>query len=909
MSVENLECLFNPSRIAVVGASPTAGKVGHTVMSNLQSAGFGGDVYPINPKHKQILDCKAYQSIEAVPEPPDLAVIATPASSTLDLIDSCGKIGVKAMMLLNAGFSETGASGRSLEAQVRAKAAGYPGLRLLGPNCLGLMVPDHKLNASFADAIPQAGHVAFVSQSGALCTSVLDWALEHEIGFSHFVSIGNMLDINFADLIDYLGQSEKVRAIMLYIESFKDSRGFMSAARAFARNKPIIAYKAGRFAESASAAASHTGAMTGEDDVFDAAFQRVGIERVFTLDDMFECAELLARHGRPRGSGRLAILTNAGGPGVMATDALLSRNGTLAKLASGTLQSLNQVLPEFWSHRNPIDIIGDATPQRYADAAEVLVKDPDIDAILVLLTPQAMTNPTECAKAIASISKKTKKTILAVWMGGQSVQAGSKILDVAGIPTFDSPDRAINAFMHLVSYSRNVETIYETPREITTLFDLQLSTHRRLADNVVARSEGQVGELEAKKLLEAYRIPTPRAHHAKTADQAVRYARQLGYPVVLKIDCEQITHKSDIGGVMLDLSDEAVVRAAFEKIIDRAKKALGPKVKFTGGVSVQPMVRMTHPVEFILGAKRDATFGTAILVGSGGVTTEIDRDHALGLPPLNERLATRMLQSLRCWPLLRGFRDRPKLAVDKLVDTVVRFSYLVADHPAIAEFDINPLVVSKEGVIALDARMTVDPDPANLPDRPYGHLVIRPYPESCVRAVVLNDGTPITLRPIRPEDEPMWHGMLDNCSAEAIHSRFFSMIRVFTHDMASRYCCIDYDREMAIVAETTTQRGKQLVGVGRLIADPDRNGAEYAVIVTDRFTSRGLGLLLTDFCLEIAEQWGLKKLYAMTHDSNRRMIALLDDYHFDVDYRTEPGVVHATKLLQPNASGPVQTLQ
>lgn len=908
MSIENLDRLFNPNRIAVVGASPTVGKVGHTVMHNLITAGFPGDIYPINPKHKTLMERQAFTAISDVPQVPDLAIIATPASTTLELVDACGSMGVKAMMLLNAGFAETGASGRNLEARVRERAANYPGLRLLGPNCLGLIVPDNKLNASFAAATPESGHVAFVSQSGALCTSVLDWAMEHHIGFSHFISIGNMLDVNFADLIDYLGQSEKVRAIMLYIESIKDSRGFMSAARAFARNKPIIAYKAGRFAESASAAASHTGALTGEDDVFDAAFQRAGIERVFTLDDMFECAELLARHGRPHGTGRLAILTNAGGPGVMATDALLSRKGRLAELAPKTIEKLNKVLPEFWSHRNPIDIIGDATPQRYADAAEVLAKDPEIDAMLVLLTPQSMTDPTACAKAVAEVSKKTSKPILAVWMGGESVKAGSKLLDAAGIATFDSPDRAINAFMHLVSYARNIETLYETPREITTLFDLQLSTHRRLADDVVKRGSGQVGELDSKKLLEAYRIPTPRSFHARTAEEAIKSARRIGYPVVLKIDCEGITHKSDVGGVMLNLADDAAVRNAFDQIISRAKEALGDPKPFPGGVSVQPMIRMSHPVEMILGAKRDATFGMAILIGSGGVTTEIDMDHALALPPLNERLASRMLQSLRCWPLLKGYRDRPTLAIDKLLETIVRFSYLVADHPSIVEFDINPLVVSKEGVMALDARMTLDAHHPITPDRPYAHLAIRPYPESFIRAVMLNDGTSVTLRPIRPEDEPMWHEMLDNCSAETIHSRFFSIIKVFTHEMASRYCCIDYDREMAIVAETTSETGKRLVGVGRLICDPDRQSAEYAVLVNDRYTGRGLGLLLTDFCIEIAEKWGLKKLYAITHDNNHRMIAVLQDYHFDFDYQREEGIVQATKLLDGNVSRGLQSL-
>ncbi len=894
MSVENLDKMFNPQRVAIIGASEQPGKVGHTVIHNLISGGFPGEIYPINPKRESILERKAYPSIDATPAPADLAIVATPAPTVPGIIQACGNKGVPTVMLLTAGFGETGAEGRQLEKQVRDIAAGFPGMRILGPNCLGLMVPGRKLNASFAAASPQPGHVAFVSQSGALCTSVLDWALEHQIGFSHFVSIGNMLDVSFADLIDYLGQNDQVRSIILYIESIKDHRGFMSAARAFARNKPIIAYKAGRFAESASAAASHTGAMAGEDDVFDAAFQRAGVERVFTLDDMFECAELLARHGRPRG-GRLAILTNAGGPGVMATDALLARGGTLAELDAATIKGLDAVLPPCWSHRNPIDIIGDATPKRYLDSAEVLVKDKNIDALLVLLTPQSMTDPTACAKAIAECAKKTSKPILAAWMGGRTVREGSKLLDAAGIPTYDSPERAINAFMHLVSYARNLETLYETPQEISSMFDLQLTSHRHLADSVFNNGrEGMLGEIDAKQLLEAYRIPTTPIHHAQTADEAVKISRQLGYPVVLKIDSPQITHKSDVGGVVLDLPDDASVRAAYERVMSRAKQAVGKK--FTGGVSIQPMVRMSHPVEMILGMKQDATFGAVILLGAGGVTAEIAKDRVLALPPLNETLARRMIQSLRLWPLLEGYRDRPPLDVEALIDTVVRFSYLVADHPQIREFDINPLLVGEDGVMALDARMGVKPR-SEVSDRPFAHLAIRPYPEMMTRAVVLKDGTPVTLRPIRPEDEPLWHGMLDSCSPDSIRSRFFSLIKEFTHDMATRYCCIDYDREMAIVAEVTQGDTKRMIGVGRLIADPDRRAAEYAVIVVDEFAGRGLGLLLTDFCLQIADEWGVRRVHAVTHANNKPMMAVFRDYRFELDTSRGDGLVYATRTL------------
>jgi acetyltransferase len=751
------------------------------------------------------------------------------------------------------------------------------------------------MNASFAAATPVAGQIAFISQSGALCTAVLDWAMEKHIGFSHFVSMGNMLDVNFADLIDYFGQSPSTRAILLYIESMTDARQFMSAARAFARNKPIIAYKAGRFAESAAAAASHTGAMAGEDSVYDAAFERAGIERVFEIDDMFECAGLLARHRIPRG-GRLAIVTNAGGPGVMATDALMDHRGELARITEPTIAALNEVLPASWSHANPIDILGDALDERYADATRIVLGDPNVDAALVILTPQAMTDPVACAKSVAEIAQKANKPVLTAWMGGATVRPGINILDRAGIPTFNTPEAAIHAFMHLASYARNLDTLYETPREVPLFFELQLRQKRSSSDTLLDHPGGLLSEIEAKQLLHAYDIHTTMPHACVTADDAAGEAQRIGYPVVAKIHSPQITHKTDVGGVMINLRDEAEVRDAFNQIVESARQAR-PDATIEG-VTIQPMFKAPNSVELILGAKMDPTFGSVIMLGAGGITAELYKDRVLALPPLNERLARRMVESLKSWPLMRGYRGRPGIDVEKLIETLIRFSYLIADHPRITELDVNPLIATPDKLIAVDARIVVDPKPARADGRPYSHLAIRPYPEHVVRPVRLKDGTPVVLRAIKPEDEPMWHGLLESCSAESIQMRFFSLIREFTHDMATRYCCIDYDREIAIVAEVETEPGeRQLVGVGRLVTDPQHESAEYAVIVADAWQGKGLGLLLTDYCLEIAKEWNIRRVTAATLPHNQRMLRTFRNYDFTTQHNREEGVVTATLEL------------
>jgi acetyltransferase len=893
VSIRNLDKIFKPQRIAVIGASNNPGSVGYTVLRNLIGAGFDGVVYPVNPRRESIQGIQAYPSVMGLPKAPDLAVICTPAPSVPGLVRECGEAGVHGIIIVSAGFKEAGAEGRVLEEQVRDEARKFDGMRIIGPNCLGVIVPGIRMNASFAAAMPEDGHVAFVSQSGALCTSVLDWALEEGIGFSHFVSIGNMVDVDFGDLIDYFGEDERTRSIILYVESVSDAREFMSAARAFARTKPIVVYKAGRFAESARAASSHTGALAGEDAVYDAAFQRAGMVRVYEIGDIFDSAELLARVRPPLGP-RLAIVTNAGGPGVMATDALIARHGQLTELSPDTLEKLKSVLPPFWSHGNPVDVLGDASPERYVQALEAVLADPGVDAALVILTPQAMTDPTATARAVGELARRAPKPILAAWMGGVMVREGVHILNQAGVPTYPNPDQAVQAFMHLVDYGRNLELLYETPRDIPVRFTLDRGEIRKRFKPVLAKAD-ILSEPDSKALLSAYGIPVTVPQAARSADEAVAAARKVGYPVVLKVLSPDITHKTDVGGVVLGLRTDDGVRQAFEQIMKTVHERR-PDAR-VNGVTVQRMVQAERGLEMILGAKVDPAFGAVIMVGMGGVAAEVFRDTALGLPPLNERLARRMLESLRSWPLLRGYRGRPGADLDRLIETIMRFSYLIADYPEIKELDINPLIVAPDELVAVDARVVVDRELLDKPLRPYSHLAIHPYPEGYTRTVTLKDGTRVTLRPIKPEDEPLWHEMLAISSRESIRFRFRYIFKETTHQMAISYCFIDYDREMAIVAELDEDGRRKLAGVGRLVADPDHVAAEYAVFVADPWQNKGLGGLLTDYCLDIAKGWGIKRVTAETTPNNVRMIAIFQHRGFKIERRAEEGVVLADKAL------------
>jgi acetyltransferase len=894
MPIRNLDKIFRPHRVAVVGASDQPGKVGAILLRNLIGHGFEGVVYPVNAKREAVQGIAAYPSLAALPHVPDLAVICTPAETVPGLIDNCGRLGIMGAVIISAGFRETGPEGKLLEDQVKASVALYPELRVIGPNCLGVMVPPIKLNATFASTIAPSGRVAFISQSGAICTSVLDWATTAGIGFSQFISIGNMLDVGVDDLLDYLAADPFTDSVVLYVESITQAREFMSAARAFSRDKPIVAYKAGRFADSAQAAASHTGAMAGVDAVYQAAFRRAGIVRVFDLDEVFGCAKLLARARQPRGP-RLAIVTNAGGPGVIACDALLDRGGVLARLDPSTIEKLNACLPPFWSHGNPLDILGDASAQRFADATTAVLADPGVDAALVLLTPQAMTEPGPCAAAVVDAAKRQSKPVLAAWMGGPSVQDGVDRLNAAGIPTYTTAEHAVRAFLRLVEFQRNREVLLETPREVPLAFPLDCEKLRQRFEEILTRNDELLSEGDSKELLAIYGIPVALPRSASTADEAVAAAGEIGYPVVLKILSPQITHKTDVGGVALNLADEGQVRRLFAEIVTSARQHR-PDAEIQG-VTVQRMVTAVHAVELILGAKRDPVFGPVVMVGFGGVAAEVFQDRALELPPLNERLATRMLQSLRSWPLLTGYRGRPVINVEPLVETLMRFSYLVADLPEIREIDINPLLATPTEVIGLDARVLVD-RAAPVAGRPHSHLAICPYPEQYTELVSLADGTNIRLRAIRPEDEPAWKDLLSRSSTESLWKRFRYVFKEATHEMASRFCFVDYDRELAICAEADGA-SPLLVAIARLVADPDHEQADYGVLVADAFQHRGLGSLLTRKCIEIGRRWGLKQITGETTADNLAMIRIFRELGFKMDYRPTVQAVLARLKLSP----------
>jgi len=887
MAIKTLDKIFRPKRVAIIGVSNNPDSVAGIALRNLVSAGFQGVVYPINPKYEAVMGITCYPDVKSVPHTPDLAVIATSGHRVPGLIKECGEAGILGVIIMSAGFKESGEEGRKLEDEVKAEVAKYEGMRVIGPNCLGVIVPGFKLNVSFAASMPSKGNVAFISQSGALCTSALDWAIDQNIGFSYFVSIGNTMDVGFGDLIDYFGQDPNTKSIVLYVESITFAREFMTAARAFARKKPIIVYKAGRYPESAAAAASHTGAMASEDNIYDAVFERAGIARVYDIGDIFNFTDLISRRNIPKGS-RLAIVTNAGGPGVMATDMLISKDGKLTKLSDETMDKLNKVLPPFWSHGNPVDVIGDAPPDRFANATEIVLEDPNVDAVLVILTPQAMTDPTKTAEVIAKISEHHSKPIMAAWLGGQSMKQGIQVFLKKGISVYQTPEQAIRAFMTLANYSRNLNILFETPKDVPLSFKLDRKKVRKEYASKYFKKETILSEDVSKLLIDAYGIPTTKPEPAYSALQAADLANKMGYPVVLKILSPDITHKSDVGGVVLNIKDENTVWMTFKNMTENIKQKM-PDANIEG-VTVQPMFNAKGAVELILGIKKDPIFGTCMMIGMGGTAAELFKDKSLGFPPLNERLARRMLENLKIYPLLKGYRgDKPK-NIDKLIELMIRMSYLAADYPEIAELDINPLLVTPDDAIALDARIVLDMDVVGKKTAEYSHLLLHPYPEKLVKKSKLNDGTSIIMRPIKPEDEPLWLELLNSCSKESIYSRFRYNFHFDSHEVATQFCYIDYAREIGIVAEIEEKGEKKLIAVGRLISDPDLTSVEYAILITDAFQKRELGTILTSYCEEIAKKWEMKRIFAETTKDNKAMISVFKKLGFEVTYNSDNSV-------------------
>ncbi|HEX8523506.1 MAG TPA: bifunctional acetate--CoA ligase family protein/GNAT family N-acetyltransferase [Tepidisphaeraceae bacterium] len=878
-----LERFFAPKTVAVIGATETGGSVGRTVFWNLISNPFGGTVFPVNPKRSSVLGIKAYPNIAAVPEKVDLVVIALPAPTVPGVIGECVDAGVPAAVIISAGFKEMGAPGLELERQIMEQA-GRNNMRIVGPNCLGVMSPLSGLNATFAAGMARPGNVAFLSQSGALGTAVLDWSLREQVGFSAFASLGSMLDVGWGDLIDYLGDDPRTQSIVIYMESIGDARSFLSAAREVALTKPIIVIKAGRTEAAAKAAASHTGAMTGSDAVLEAAFRRVGVLRVDRIEDLFSMAEVLAKQPRPKGP-RLTILTNAGGPGVLATDALIGGGGELTKISDETFTALNGVLPAQWSRSNPVDILGDAKPERYAKALEIAGKDPNADGLLVILTPQDMTEPTQTAEALKAFGHLEGKPVLASWMGGPIVQAGEDILNRANIPTFQYPDTAVRAFNYMWRYSYNLRGLYETP---TLELDNPRAAKARsqaseLIDRVQESGRTLLTELESKQLLATYNIPTVPTHLATTRDEAVRMAEKIGFPVVLKLHSNTITHKTDVGGVQLNLIKAQGVEKAFDAILAGVTEKAG-KEHFNG-VTVQPMVKL-EGYELILGSSVDPQFGPVLLFGSGGQLVEVYKDRALSLPPLTSTLARRMMEQTKIYTALKGVRGRKSVDISALEQLLVRFSYLVVEDRRIKEIDINPLVVSPNGLLALDARVVLyeKSTPASALPKP----AIRAYPVQYVTTVKdQKDGTAMTIRPIRPEDEPGLVRFHETLSERSVRLRYFHFMRLgqrVAHERLIRQCFSDFDREMALVIEREVDGKAELLGIGRLSRERGGCDAELAVVVSDVWQKCGLGSQLMKQLLHIAKEEKLRKITATILPENREMVNLCQRFGFAVEH-------------------------
>jgi len=894
MDINNLDSIFRPERIALIGVSINPNSVSGKVLTNLIGSGFKGVIYPVNRTSEAVLGIPCFSSLDSLPRKPDLAVICSSAPEVSEWVQACGESGINGIIIMSAGFRETGEEGLKLENDIKEIKKKFPDMRIIGPNCLGIIIPELKLNLSFAPSLPPKGNIAFISQSGALCTSVLDRAREEKIGFSFFISLGNAIDVDFGHLIDYLGADESTRFIILYIESISNARNFMSAARAFARTKPVIVYKAGRFPESAAVAASHTGAMASEDNIYDAAFQRTGITRVYDIGEIFDCAALIGRNKIPSGD-RLAIVTNAGGPGVMATDKLIESGGTLARLDEDTMNELNASLPSIWSHGNPVDVIGDDRYKRLARSASIVLEDKNVDALLVILTPQAMTNVTAAAKAIGELQSATKKPILASWIGGEQMKEGIRILNDNRVATYTTPEQAVRAFMTLVEYARNLKILYETPKDIPLEFTFDRDEIRNAFSSVLKEKSRTLSEKKSKELLNAYGIPVSMPKVAHSSAEAVQFSKEIGYPVVFKIMSPDITHKSDSGGVILNIRNDSQVLAAYDQILDNIKLSKpGARVE---GVTVQPMVNTAGSVEIILGIKRDPVFGTVILTGAGGVTAELYQDKSLGFPPLNERLARRMLEQLKIWPLLKGYRGSKPVDMDKLLEAMIRLSYLAADYPEIKELDINPLLVAPDGLVAVDARIVTETGEDKKGKSKYNHLAIVPYPEEYVTVPMKIKNIEIIMRPIKPEDEPLWFELLDSCSRESIYSRFNSFFHYSVHEVATRYCYIDYDREIAIVAETEEKGQKKIIGIGRLIADPEHETVEYAILVADKWQNMEIGSHLTDYCLEISKKWGLKKIVAQTTSDNHRIISMFKKRNFSLEHDKDTSTIFLEKEI------------
>lgn len=900
MSVRNLGFLLAPRSIAVIGASNRPASVGGVLMRNLVRGGFAGPILPVNPHEKSVAGILAHKTVADLPLAPDLAVIATPPDTVAGLVAELGAQGTRAVAVLTASFGEGGhALGLQRRQQVLSAARPHL-LRVLGPNCLGIAMPGLGLNATFAREAPLRGDIAFLTQSGGIAVSVLDWARPRGIGFSAMVSLGGMLDVDFGDLLDHFATDPATKSIVLYIEAVTHARKFMSASRRAARLKPVVVVKAGRVPQGAQAAASHTGALAGSDDVYDAAFRRAGMLRVGEIEELFDAVATLSRAHAPSG-GRLAIVTNGGGPGVLATDALIASGGNLATLSAATIERLNAALPASWSGANPVDIIGDADSRRYEDAVAALLRDPDTDALLVAHCPTAITSPREAAEGLTRAIGKAaaiggpKKTVLASWLGESSARDGREHLACAGVAHYDTPERAVRAFMHMVEHRDNRTLLMETPAMHAGGRPSDVGGVGNLIERALATDRQWLDIAEVGQVLSAYGIPVVRSQVARSAHDAGEIAARFACPVALKIRSADVVHKSDVGGVALGLSGRDEVRQAAEAMLGRVGRAVpGAHVD---GFLVQEMASRPNAIELIAGITVDATFGPVVLFGSGGTAVEVMRDKSLELPPLNDVLARRLIARTRVAKLLAGYRHRPPCAVGAVADVLVRLGDLIADHAEIAELDINPLLCDENGVVALDARVRI----ARGAQRGAERLAIRPYPRELEGALRLPSGEALPLRPIRPEDEPALQLLIQRVSPEDRRWRFFQPLNALSHPAAAALCQIDYDREMALVVDMPDG----LAAVARFHADPDLAQAEFAILVRSDLKQRGIGSALLRSLMEVARARGIGELVGDVLRDNHAMrelcgfLGLRTERHPD-----DPGLLRMRMKLAPGRDQP-----
>jgi acetyltransferase len=896
MPAHYLQPLLAPRSVALVGATERPGALGDIVYRNL-AAGIGaarpGALYAVNPKHRRIHEAPAYPSLTRLPAAVDVAVIATPARVVPQVIAEAGAAGIRAAVVLSSGFREAGPQGAALEAQVLA-AAKRGGVRVLGPNCLGIMRTETGLNATFARTPALAGRLALVSQSGAICGAILDWAHGADIGFSSVVSLGGAADVDFGEVLDFLVADERTDAILLYVEGIRNARGYVSALRAAARVKPVVALKVGRYASGSKAASSHTGALVGSDAVFDAALRRAGTVRVKTYTQLFAAARVLAAFspgGRFPEGDRLAIVTNGGGPGVIAADSAAENGVVLASLSPSTVKRLNEKLPAQWSRGNPVDIIGDAPAERFRDATAAALDDPGVDAVLAMYSPVAMTAPEAAAQAVGEAARASRKPVLGAWLGDINPGKSRAFLEAQGIPNFYTPENAVEAFSFLGQYRRNQAQLYEVPSVSSAEGNYRedRAAAQAILDKALSEKRTLLTEAEAKALLAAFGLPVPRTEVARTREEAIAAARDIGFPAVLKIHSPDITHKSDVGGVRLDLQNEAMVGSAFDEML-RNVKSLQPAARIEG-VAVQPMLRFAHAREVLVGVATDPVFGPVVSFGAGGVSVEAVRDTAVALPPLNESLARELMQRTRVQRLLAGYRDVPPADAQALAAILCGVSRMVSALPWLREMDLNPVLAHPGGAIIADARVAIDPQRIKPLPR-YGHMAIHPYPAELEGEVTIKGGTRVKIRPIRPEDAAREKRFFDGLSERSRYQRFMQYLPQLPPRMLARFTQLDYDRELALVA---VHEG-EFIGVGRFAPNADGATAEFALVVGDAWQGKGLGRILLQRLKDEARKAGYQALYGNIMEANHEMLDLALRLGFALEKREGADVTVVSRL-------------